>query len=287
MAKQSTIPAVAYWRMSTDRQEDSIPRQRETMLPRCQQEGIEIVKEFADEAKSGTSTNGRDEFLAMLEFCKRRQKDGQPIAAIICLETSRFSRGTMTETFHYVHEFQKTGVRRIFTGERWFDLNDEQDRLLLAVQQDFTNHKFSKQLASRVSTGKRRNFVERGHLNGGVAPYGFDKLIVNDQGQPAQRVRRTEKNGYRPEGWRVTLVPTDNPDERQTIQWIYETFTDRDVSFWWMARDLNVRGVRGPGNRKCRGEPAWDCDAIRRILTNRSTSAITSTAGGPWASSIG
>jgi hypothetical protein len=47
------IDGVAYWRRSTDKQEESIPQQRTGMLPRCQLERVRLVREFQDDAKSG------------------------------------------------------------------------------------------------------------------------------------------------------------------------------------------------------------------------------------------
>ena len=60
--------AVAYYRRSAqDRQENSIPIQREQVQKFAQEHDIEIVKEFADHGKSGLSTEGRAGFNEMLE----------------------------------------------------------------------------------------------------------------------------------------------------------------------------------------------------------------------------
>src|SRR6516162_9277372 len=53
------MPGIGYWRMSGDKQERSIPQQRAEMLPKAKLAGIEMVREFQDEAKSGGTMKKR------------------------------------------------------------------------------------------------------------------------------------------------------------------------------------------------------------------------------------
>jgi DNA invertase Pin-like site-specific DNA recombinase len=62
--------------MSTDQQEDSISQQHGALLPRCECEGVRVVREFADEGKFGGSMDGRDAFKVMLEFCQQQRRGG-------------------------------------------------------------------------------------------------------------------------------------------------------------------------------------------------------------------
>src|SRR5262245_54396979 len=105
----SPVRAVAYWRMSTDIQDDSIPRQQGHMRPKAQLAGVEIVKEFADEGVSGGRMAKRDRFKEMLAFCQEQHRRGQPVQAVVCWDTKRFSRATSIETNHYLWEFMQAG----------------------------------------------------------------------------------------------------------------------------------------------------------------------------------
>ena len=68
-AKPIQAKAVAYYRHSAqDRQENSIPIQREQIKKFADENGIKIIQEFADHGKSGLSTEGRDDFKRMLEL---------------------------------------------------------------------------------------------------------------------------------------------------------------------------------------------------------------------------
>src|SRR4051794_20878925 len=99
------VRAVAYYRMSTDRQEDSIPQQMEGMRPKAQQEGIKTIREFADEGLSGGRMAKRDHFKEMLAFCQEQRRRCEPIEAIVCWDTKRFSRATSFEAARSIWEF--------------------------------------------------------------------------------------------------------------------------------------------------------------------------------------
>ena len=62
------IPAVAYYRHSAqDRQENSIPIQRDQVREWAEKNGVEIIKEFADAGKSGLNVEGRPTFNDMID----------------------------------------------------------------------------------------------------------------------------------------------------------------------------------------------------------------------------
>jgi len=59
-ANTPQIKAVAYYRHSAqDRQENSIPIQRDQVREWAQKNGVEIIHEFADAGKSGLTSEGR------------------------------------------------------------------------------------------------------------------------------------------------------------------------------------------------------------------------------------
>jgi DNA invertase Pin-like site-specific DNA recombinase len=247
-----TFRGVGYWRMSSSPQEKSIPQQRSEMLPRCRLERVDLVAEFADEAKSGGSMIARDAFLDLVLFCKQQAQAGTPLGCVVCYDTSRFSRASSIKTARYIDELMDAGVYRLLTWERWYDFRREEDRAIFLLQQDFTNNRFLRDLSARVLRG-RKDAVGRGLFAGGTVPYGFDRLLVDAQGNPQGTFRRGEKFA-RPRGWHVVLVPipADDPDparqlERQTVLWLYETFVRQRVSYRSLAFELNRRGVPGPG----------------------------------------
>jgi DNA invertase Pin-like site-specific DNA recombinase len=254
--------------MSSAPQEKSIPQQRAVMLPRAKLEGVRVVREFKDEAKSGGGMRKRDDFQAMLAFCQERHAAGKPVGAVVCYDTSRFSRADSNETAAYIWQLRQAGVSRLLTWERWYDFRKEEDRALFNIAQDFTNNRYLRNLSAGVLRGKK-DFASAGFYVGGTVPYGFDRLVVDEKGETVERINRGDKLRLRRKGWHEVLspIPEDEPDagrqlERQTAAWLFHHFLLADVSFRSLAQDLNVRGVPGPSGGQ------WTCVTVRGILTN-------------------
>jgi DNA invertase Pin-like site-specific DNA recombinase len=187
MSQPHPTRAVAYYRMSSSPQEKSIPQQRAEMQPKCQLERVEVVREFADEAKSGGGMKKRDEFLEMVRFCQQEAKRGQPVEAVVCYDPSRFSRADSNETSHYIWELRKAGVNRLLTWERWYDFRKEEDRVIHSLQQDFTNNRYLRDLSAKILRG-RKDAAAGGYFTGGMVPYGFDRLLLDERGGEVQRI---------------------------------------------------------------------------------------------------
>src|SRR5438552_2901749 len=86
------LRAVAYYRKSNDDDGSSIDQQREWAHTACQKEGIELVREFADQAKKGHETATRTAFHEMLAFCQQEARRKSTVRAIVTWHTNRFSR---------------------------------------------------------------------------------------------------------------------------------------------------------------------------------------------------
>jgi DNA invertase Pin-like site-specific DNA recombinase len=84
MPQQAKERAVAYYRKSNEDDGSSIDQQRTWAREVCPREGIEIVREFADQAKAGWDTARRTDFYEMLAFCQQQHRQGTPISAVVC-----------------------------------------------------------------------------------------------------------------------------------------------------------------------------------------------------------
>ena len=79
--------AVAYYRHSAqDRQENSVPLQREQVREWADQNGVDIVEEFADHGKSGLTAEGRPAFNEMMDDWVKQKGD---FDYVLCLDVSR------------------------------------------------------------------------------------------------------------------------------------------------------------------------------------------------------
>jgi site-specific DNA recombinase len=233
----STIRAVAYHRKSDQDDGGSVEQQRQWAQSVCPGKGIEIVKEFTDQAVSGHDTDKRLGFKAMLKFCQDEQRMGRPIDAVVCWHSNRFSRADSNETGYYVWSFRQASVNRIFTSGGWIDFREMADRIMFNLTQDVSNHAYSKDLSRAALRGHLKN-ADAGLWNGGPAPFGYrvvdQKLIIDPETAP----------------WAT---------------WIFRTYADRDVSLNYIAGELTRQGIPTP-----RGGRFWTPRTVAFILHNET-----------------
>jgi DNA invertase Pin-like site-specific DNA recombinase len=94
MATRS-IPAVAYYRMSTTSQEASVPEQRAWAERAARANGVELVKEFQDDGIPGSEIGRRSGLMDLLAYCEARA-DTAPVAAVVVWDADRLSRPTVS-----------------------------------------------------------------------------------------------------------------------------------------------------------------------------------------------
>lgn len=257
--------AVAYFRMSTNLQDKSIPQQRAWQQAQAKLENLQVEAEFKDEGISGAATDRRDDFHRMLAFCQQRHREGRPVEVIICYSASRFSRADSHETSAYIWQFRQAGTHRILTASRWFDWRVEQDRVLFNLQQDMTEHRYLLDLSKNIARGKLAR-AQTGRFAGGGTPYGFDRMILNERGEPVRRVRRTEKF-HKPKQWDSVLVPSENVEEVETVRWLYRQYAYTDISLNALTRALSARGIPAPASTPERPRK-WQVLTLRHLLEN-------------------
>src|ERR1700716_848024 len=69
------VRAAQYVRMSTEHQKYSTENQAEAILQYAARRGIEIVRTYADEGKSGLSLDGRDALKQLIDDVQKKRAD--------------------------------------------------------------------------------------------------------------------------------------------------------------------------------------------------------------------
>ena len=252
--------AVAYYRMSTEKQEASIPRQRESVEAFAKANGYEIIREYVDEGISGDATEKRTAFLRMREEATRGD-----FGTILCWDKDRFGRFDSIEQGYWVKPLRDAGVVLVTLGQGRIDWNSFGGRIVDAALAE-SKHEFLRSLSQNTAAGKVRN-AKRAYFNGGAVPYGFDRMLLNDKDEPVQRLRRGEKTA-KPRDWHTVLVPVENPEEIETVRWLFRSFASLDMSFRTLANELNARGIPGPGSAE-QGRPTkWCRQTVVDVLEN-------------------
>jgi site-specific DNA recombinase len=121
-------------------------------------------------------------------------------------------------------------------------------------------HQFLVDLSRTTARGQITT-AKAGYLNGQRAPYGYDRMLLNDKGEHVQRIADGEKIA-RPKSWKVTLVPSDDPVKVETARWLFDAYAKTDTGIRQLAEMLNAKGIPAPN-----GGPWW-MGTIREILRN-------------------
>jgi DNA invertase Pin-like site-specific DNA recombinase len=243
------IRGVFYGRKSNDDDGSSVEQQQQWAREAAPRESVDLVGEFTDQSKKGHETATRTAFHDMLRYCQEQARKRTPVQAIVTWHTNRFSRADSQETAWFVWEFRKAGVGRILTAQRWYDLARKEDRALLNLEQDFTNHQYSIDLAQAATRG-RIAAARAGRWAGGPPPLGY-------------RIEREEVviRGRR------RLVPRRlvlGPDwEVEAVRLIFRLYVGTPMGLRGVAQELTRRGV--PTQQ---GKPAWSEQTVRRVIDN-------------------
>lgn len=252
-----TKKAVAYYRHSAqDRQEQSIPIQREQVRKFAEENGIEIVREFADHGKSGLSTEGRDDFNEMLgEYVIGGKEE---FDHVLVLDVSRWGRFQDIDlSAYYTGLCQNYGKQVIYTSIGFPKENDLLYYLHLNIER-YRAASYSRELSGKVFKGCAR-VAEQGFRAGGTPPYGLHRLLLDEQRRPVQVLEPGQRKSI--QNQRVTLGPGDE-FEVSIVQRIFADFVRRHRSTRDIAAALNDEGVPSPGGKK------WRDGAVRTILRN-------------------
>lgn len=179
MSDDSTRRAAIYARYSSHAQrEESIDQQVDVCRAWCASQGHDVVAVYADEHRSGRSTEGRENFLRMVDDAKRGEWQ-----LVVVYKLDRFARDRYDAAI-YRKRLRDAGVEVRSAMENIPE--GPEGRLLEAVVEGVAEW-YSADLAQKTLRGMRHN-AERCLANG-VAVFGYsvgaDGRYVVDDGQAA------------------------------------------------------------------------------------------------------
>jgi len=253
---ETTAKAVAYYRHSAqDRQENSVPIQREQVRRFASDQGIEIIREFADHGKSGLSTEGRDSFNEMLRLVRDPQVD---FKYVLVLDVSRWGRFQDVDMSAYYRGYcKKHGREVIYTSKGMPRRNDPLESVGL-VFEGYRAAEYSRELSDKVFKGCVK-IAEQGYRAGGMPPYGFRRLLLDENRRPVQVLKPGQRKSI--QNQRVTLTPGDKA-QVTVVRRIFAMFVRRRRSPETIADTLNREAIPSPGGSR------WAKGMVRTILTN-------------------
>jgi len=253
----TTKKAVAYYRHSAqDRQENSVPLQREQVREFADEHGIKIIKEFADHGKSGLSTVGRDAFNEMIrDYVEGNKED---FDYVLVLDISRWGRfQDIDESAYYTSLCHRNKKQVIYTSIG-FPKEDDLIHYLHVNIERYRAASYSRELSGKVFKGCAK-IAQQGFRAGGPAPYALQRLLLDEQRNPVQFLSVGQRKSI--QNQRVTLAAGDTK-RIKIVQRIFTEFVDQDRTPSEIAEGLNSDGIPSPGGK------TWSSSAVRTVLSN-------------------
>ena len=162
--RNGSIVAVAYYRMSSDKQEASIPAQRRAVESYALNNGYHIVREYQD-AVSGWKSTQRSGFLQLIEDASSKR-----FQAVLCWDQDRFSRFDLLEANHYWYLLDREGVWIETVNQGRLSFDDLGEWLKASVNQH-AKASYVRDLARNTARGLRE--AKRNGRWVGAAPLGY------------------------------------------------------------------------------------------------------------------
>jgi DNA invertase Pin-like site-specific DNA recombinase len=244
-----SIRVAVYYRMSDDKQEGSIERQRAAVLAYCKKKGYIIVREYIDEGIPGDRLD-RPAFQRLLADAQRGL-----FSLIVVDEPSRLSRSdplTFLADIARPLRDAKVSVDSVSAGvQDWSDLAN----LILATVRADRSAAEVRDMSRRVLGGCMRA-LGLGRLPGGTPPYGYVAREGGYETDPITGRRR-----------RIIWWETD-PLRGEAVRYAFVRYDRGGITLEGLANELTARGFPPPDRKGSRRKaaPAWNWDSVKRIL---------------------
>lgn len=247
--------AAQYVRMSTENQKYSTANQSSVIATYASLRGIDIVKTYSDEGRSGLSIAKRDGLKSLIDDV---QSGRTGYGCILVYDVSRWGRfQDVDESAYYEFICRKNGVQVHYCADEFENDGSLASTILKNVKRVGAAD-FSRQLSKKVFVGQSHG-VTLGFWQGAPAGYGLRRQLLDEKGKPKAVLRNGERKSLKSE--KVVLVPGPRSEVR-TIQRIFESFANRKMTRTEIAVQLNAEGILNSRGKH------WTMQTIDNILRN-------------------
>lgn len=250
-----TLRAAEYVRMSTEHQQYSTQNQAQTIREYAERRGIEIIKTYSDEARSGLVIDGR---AALQQMIHDVESGAAEFNVILVYDVTRWGRfQDADESAYYEYRCRRGGIQVAYCAEQFENDGSPTSTIVKSVKRAMAAE-YSRELSVKVFAGQCR-LIELGYRQGGPAGFGLRRVLLDERGEVKAELKRGEHKSLQTD--RVILVPGPHT-EVQTVRWIYNRFLKHGRSESDIAAELNDRGILTDLGR------AWTRSTVHQILTN-------------------
>lgn len=241
--------------MSTEHQKYSTENQADAILLYAEKRGLEIVRTYADEGKSGLRIDGRDALKQLISDVQNGQADFE---TILVYDISRWGRfQDADESAYYEYICKRAGIIVQYCAEQFENDGSPVSTIVKGVKRAMAGE-YSRELSAKVFTGQCR-LIELGFRQGGPPGYGLRRRLVDQSGAAKAELSRGEQKSIQTD--RVVLVPGP-PEEIETVRSMYRAFVEDGQSEKEIAAALNARGIGTDLGRN------WTRGTVHQVLIN-------------------
>lgn len=255
VAQAPSVRAAEYVRMSTEHQQYSTENQRDRIREYAVRRGLEIVRTYADEGKSGLRIDGRQALQQLIKDVESGRADFQ---VILVYDVSRWGRfQDADESAYYEYVCRRVGIQVAYCAEQFENDGSPVSTIVKGVKRAMAGE-YSRELSAKVFAGQCR-LIELGFRQGGPAGYGLRRVLIDQHGIMKGELQRGEHKSLQTD--RVILMPGPESEIR-IINLIYNWFIDGSLNEYEIAARLNGMRVRTNLDRE------WTRATVREVLTN-------------------
>ena len=249
------ILGAQYVRMSTEHQRYSTENQSDAIAQYARQRGINIIRTYSDEGKSGLRIQGRDGLKQLLDDIQSGRADFE---IVLVYDISRWGRfQDADESAYYEYLCKRAGISVVYCAEQFENDGSPVSTIVKGVKRAMAGE-YSRELSQKVFTGQCR-LIERGFRQGGPPGFGLRRMLIDEHGQPKGILEQGQHKSIQTD--RVTLVPGPS-EEIAIVLEIFRSFVEGRKSETDIAENLNSRGIQTDLGR------AWTRGTVHQILIN-------------------
>jgi len=253
--RRAPIRAAQYVRMSTEHQQYSTENQGDRIREYAERRGIEIVRTYADEGKSGLRIDGRQ---ALQQLIADVQSGSVDFRVILVYDVSRWGRfQDADESAYYEYVCKRSGIEVAYCAEQFENDGSPVSTIVKGVKRAMAGE-YSRELSAKVFAGQCR-LIELGYRQGGPAGYGLRRVLIDVNGQRKAELARGEHKSLQTD--RVVLVPGP-AHEVHTVNQVYRWFIDEGLCESEIASRLNQQGLTTDLKRP------WTRATVHQLLIN-------------------
>ena len=250
-----SVRAAQYVRMSTDHQKYSTEHQATALQQYAARRGLQIVRTYADEGKSGLRLDGRDALKQLIDDVQNKKAD---FKTILVYDISRWGRfQDADESAYYEYICKSAGINVQYCAEQFENDGSPVSTIVKGVKRAMAGE-YSRELSVKVFAGQCR-LIELGFRQGGPPGYGLRRSLVDEAGRSKGSLARGEQKSIQTD--RVVLVAGPQ-EETENVRWAYRTFVNDGKSEREIACILNERGILTDFDRP------WTRGSVHQLLIN-------------------